>query len=87
VNYPRLARIKAQYDVYFLAVGDEPYIAIKVGVAAQTKAGDLRSSIKRRLDQIQASNHEPIQLLGLVRFTKEEHENPHQFPSWPPPSR
>ena len=63
--------------VYFLAVGD-PFIAIKIGVAAQTGTKDLRSTVKRRLDQIQSSNHEPVQLFGLIYFEK----NVHQYPMW-----
>jgi len=63
--------------VYFLAVGD-PFIAVKIGVAAQTRDKDLRSSVKRRLDQIQSSNHEPVQLLGLIHFEKSAHE----YPMW-----
>jgi hypothetical protein len=62
--------------VYFLGVGEEPYIAVKIGVAAQTGTRDLRSSLKRRVDQIQASNHEPIQLLGLIHFGKDKYEYP-----------
>ena len=54
--------------VYFVAAGDSPYLAIKIGVAAQTGSRDLRSTVRRRLDQIQSSNHEPIQLLGLKYF-------------------
>lgn len=63
--------------VYFLAVGD-PFIAIKIGVAAQTGMKDLRSAVKRRLDQIQSSNHEPVQLLGLIHFEKCHHD----YPMW-----
>ena len=64
--------------VYFLAVGD-PYIAIKIGVAAQTRSQDLRATIKRRMDQIQSSNHLPIQLIGLVHFDK---TNDDDLPMW-----
>lgn len=63
--------------VYFLAVG-EPYVAVKIGVAAQTGTKDLRSTVKRRLDQIQSSNHEPIQLIGIIYFEKSNHE----YPMW-----
>lgn len=58
--------------VYFLAAG-EPPIAIKIGMAAQTGKKDLRSAILRRLSQIQSSNHEPVQLLGVIHFTEGEH--------------
>ena len=61
--------------VYFLAVGD-PHIAIKIGVAAQTRTQDLRSAIKRRMDQIQSSNHVPIELIGLIIFEKQGHAFP-----------
>lgn len=64
--------------VYLVAVGDEPYIAVKIGVAAQTRTKDLQSSVKRRLDQIQSSNHEPIQLIGIVHFEKHKYE----YPMW-----
>jgi hypothetical protein len=63
--------------VYFLAVGD-PFVAVKIGIAAQTGTKDLRSTVKRRLDQIQSSNHEPVQLLGLIHFEKSAHE----YPMW-----
>lgn len=66
--------------VYFLAVGERepPYIAIKIGVAAQIGTRDLQSSLKKRLDQIQSSNHEPIQLIGIVHFDK----NKYEYPMW-----
>ena len=64
--------------VYFIAVGQQPYIAIKIGIAAQTGEKDLRTSVKRRLDQIQSANHEPIELIGLKYFPNEEFE----FPMW-----
>ena len=63
--------------VYFLAVGN-PFIAIKIGVAAQTGTKDLQTTVKRRLNQIQSSNHEPVQLLGLIHFKKCDHE----YPMW-----
>lgn len=62
--------------VYFLAVCSEPYEAVKIGVAAQTEGRDLKSTLKRRLDQIQASNHEPIQVIGLILFEKNKYEYP-----------
>src|SRR5882757_6108885 len=61
--------------LYFVAVG-EPHFAVKIGVAAQTGTRDLLSSVKRRLDQIQSSNHEPIQLIGIVHFEKHKYEYP-----------
>jgi hypothetical protein len=65
--------------LYFLAVGPEPHhVAVKIGVAAQTRTTTLKASLKRRLDQIQSSNHEPILLLGLIYFEKEKYE----YPMW-----
>jgi hypothetical protein len=61
--------------VYFVAVGD-PIVAVKIGVAAQTGTNDLRSTVKRRLDQIQSSNHFPLQLIGLIYFEKGKYEHP-----------
>ncbi len=55
--------------VYFIAAGTPP-VAIKIGMAAQTAKSDLRSTIVRRLAQIQSSNHELIQLLGVIHFTQ-----------------
>ncbi len=64
--------------LYFLAVGPEPHVAIKIGIAAQTGNRTLNASVKRRVDQIQSSNHEAIQILGLIYFEKERYE----FPMW-----
>ena len=72
-----LAWWKCAGVVYFLGVGN-PYIAIKIGVAAQTGTRDLKGTVKRRLDQIQSSNHEPIELIGVVHFEKSAHE----YPMW-----
>jgi hypothetical protein len=58
--------------VYFVAAGDPP-VAVKIGVAAQTGTRDLKTVVVRRLSQIQSSNHEPIQLLGVIPFTEGEH--------------
>jgi len=55
--------------IYFIGAGEGP-VAIKIGMAAITGNRDLRSTIVRRLSQIQSSNHELIQLLGVVRFTE-----------------
>ena len=46
--------------VYFIAAGDPP-TAIKIGIST---AGAMR----KRLQQHQSSNHEPLYLLGLVYF-------------------
>ena len=58
--------------VYFVAAA-EPPAAVKIGVAAQTGTRDLKAVLVRRLSQIQSSNHEPIQLLGVIPFTEGEH--------------
>jgi hypothetical protein len=46
--------------VYFIAAGSPP-IAIKIGVTQQT-------SMHKRLKAIQSSNHEVIELLGVISF-------------------
>lgn len=53
--------------VYFLGVGD-PVAAIKIGMLAITSQFTLESAVRRRLAQIQTSNHEPVQVLGLKPF-------------------
>jgi hypothetical protein len=58
--------------VYFVAAA-EPPVAVKIGVAAQTGTGDLKAVLVRRLSQIQSSNHEAVQLLGVIPFTEGEH--------------
>ena len=58
--------------VYFLAAA-EPPVAVKIGVAAQTGKRSLRAVVVRRLSQIQSSNHEPVQLLGVIPFTEGEY--------------
>jgi hypothetical protein len=50
--------------VYFLKAGD----AVKIGVTAQSKGKSLQQSVKRRMTQIQLSNHEPLELLGIIAF-------------------
>ena len=54
--------------VYFLAVG-EPPIAIKIGMLAITPKTTKRSAVVRRLSHIQSSNHEPVQLIGVIYFS------------------
>lgn len=54
--------------VYFLGVGS-PVVAIKIGMLAVTAKFTVPSAITRRIGQLQTSNHEPIQLLGLLSFT------------------
>jgi hypothetical protein len=46
--------------VYFIAAGDPP-IALKIGISTER-------DIKRRFSTIQSSNHEPLTLLGVIRF-------------------
>lgn len=57
--------------VYFFAAGNPP-IAIKIGVTAVTK-GNLQQAIHRRFRQIQSSNHETIELLGVICFSVGEY--------------
>jgi hypothetical protein len=56
--------------VYFFGAGKPP-VAIKIGVSAVT-GGTLQTCIRRRHAQIQSSNHETIELLGVVRFAESE---------------
>jgi hypothetical protein len=53
--------------LYFFAAGDPP-VAIKIGVAALTNECSLQACVRRRFEQIQSSNHETIELLGLICF-------------------
>lgn len=53
--------------VYFFGVGN-PVEAIKIGMLAVTPQFTLASAVRRRLAQIQTSNHEPVQVLGLKSF-------------------
>lgn len=46
--------------LYFIAAGNPP-IAIKIGVSQQT-------TIRSRLKNIQSANHEPVALLGVIKF-------------------
>lgn len=55
--------------VYFVAAGSPP-TAVKIGMAAQTKKNTLRSTVVRRLSQIQSSNHELVKLIGIVYFSE-----------------
>jgi len=50
--------------LYFVAAGRPP-IAIKIGVTQATK-------MQERLKKIQSANHEPIELLGVIRFDSSE---------------
>ncbi len=53
--------------VYFFGAGSPPK-AIKIGVAAVTNKTTLEKSVIRRFKQIQTSNHETVELLGVVYF-------------------
>jgi hypothetical protein len=48
----------------------EPRIAVKIGMLAQTGGQTLKQAILRRLRQVQSSNHEAVELLGVVLFTE-----------------
>lgn len=61
--------------LYFLGVGD-PRAAIKIGMLAQTGASTLRQVVVRRLSQIQSSNHEAVELLGVIYFRNGQHQYP-----------
>ena len=50
--------------VYFIAAGD-PSIAVKIGISTER-------DLKRRFSTIQSSNHEPLSLLGVIRFEGSE---------------
>lgn len=50
--------------IYFLAAGS-PAVAIKMGVTT-------RATLLDRMKKTQAHNHEPIELLGVIRFNDGE---------------
>ena len=56
--------------VVYLVAADSPPIAIKIGMVAQSESHTLKSTLIRRLSQIQNSNHELIELIGVVYFTE-----------------
>jgi len=58
--------------VYFLGVGN-PTFAIKIGMLAVTENFNLQTAVARRIGQMQTSNHEPIEILGIISFTKSEY--------------
>ena len=47
--------------IYFIAAGDNPIKAVKIGVTART-------TVRKRLTSIQSSNHERVRLLGVIEF-------------------
>ncbi|HKD15264.1 MAG TPA: GIY-YIG nuclease family protein [Candidatus Angelobacter sp.] len=55
--------------LYFFAAGSPPH-AIKIGVAALTNGCTMRQAVTRRFKQIQSSNHETVELLGIIAFTE-----------------
>jgi len=60
--------VELSWTCYFLSVG-KPVIAIKVGMLAITQKTDLKSALIRSLSTIQSSNHELVEVLGLVYLT------------------
>ena len=58
--------------VYFLSVGN-PITAVKIGMLAVTPKTDLRSALVRRLSSIQSSNHELVEVFGLVHLCEGEY--------------
>jgi hypothetical protein len=55
--------------LYFFAAGGPPN-AIKIGISALTKQCTMRDAVKRRFSQIQSSNHDTVELLGVITFTE-----------------
>lgn len=55
--------------MYFFAAGHPP-VAVKIGVAALTGGCSLQQAVTRRFNAIQSSNHETVELLGLLLFTE-----------------
>jgi len=53
--------------VYFLGVGN-PTFAVKIGMLAVTEKLSIQTAVARRVGHMQTSNHEPIQVLGLISF-------------------
>ena len=58
--------------LYFLAVG-EPEIAIKIGMLALARGQSPAEGMRRRLSQIQSSNHELVYVLGVIHFRDGKH--------------
>lgn len=64
-THPKLEKFSSPWYskpglLYFIAAGRPP-VAIKIGVTQAT-------TMKTRLKAIQSANHEPVELLGVVRF-------------------
>jgi hypothetical protein len=58
--------------IYFVGAGT-PTVAIKIGMAAQTARLTLREAVVCRMSAIQSSNHELVDLLGIIHFTNGDH--------------
>lgn len=58
--------------VYFLGVGN-PTVAVKIGMLAITEKLNIQKAVARRIGQMQTSNHEPIEVLGLIVFDNCDH--------------
>jgi hypothetical protein len=58
--------------LYFFAAG-RPARAIKIGVSSVTVGKSLVQCVRQRFGSIQSSNHETIELLGIVRFIEGEY--------------
>ena len=54
--------------VYFLGVG-QPTSAVKIGMLAITEKLSIQSAVARRVGHMQTSNHEPIEVLGIILFS------------------
>jgi hypothetical protein len=55
--------------VYFLGVG-RPTSAVKIGMLAVTEKLNIQTAVARRVGQMQTSNHEPIEVLGIMLFAE-----------------
>lgn len=55
--------------VYFLGVGC-PTSAVKIGMLAITEKLTLQTAVARRVGHMQTSNHEPIEVLGIIQFSE-----------------
>ena len=58
--------------VYFLGVGN-PTVAVKIGMLAITEKLNIQTAVARRIGHMQTSNHEPIEVLGLISFDNCDH--------------
>lgn len=46
--------------IYFIGAGD-PSVAVKIGISTQ-------ATMRKRLRQLQSSNHEPLTILGVIAY-------------------